>query len=194
MMATVKAWLWQQLARCLCVPAVAEWLIRRAMRTPYRHLLDPDGSIYMERYWLFNAYPVTLRSHTPSAKSYWPRFPSIRLHRIMREDRDRNLHDHPWEARTLLLKGWYIEERLVQGMGVAQDFCNRKELTIRKHRLAGDTAQINLNMFHKITQVSDGGVWTLFITWQKHATWGFMVDGQKVDYRTYLKLDKEQES
>lgn len=52
------------LAWLLSRPTVADWLIRRAMRTPYIHI---DG--YMSRWWLFNPYdPTTIscaRTKTP---------------------------------------------------------------------------------------------------------------------------------
>ena len=186
-MTTIKAWLWQELAWMLCMPSVAAWLVRRAIRTPYRHLRDPDGDVYMERYWLFNAYPDPRADefgYAIAPKSYWAWAPSIRLHYILREDRDKHPHDHPWEARTFILRGWYIEERVM-------DWTNRFSRSLRKHRLAGDTAIIDLNMFHRIATVSDGGVWTLFITWKKYEDWGFLVAGEKIGYRTYLNLDQE---
>lgn len=45
-------------ARILARPTVADWLIKRAHCTPYSHIKGADGSIYMERYWLFNPYPT----------------------------------------------------------------------------------------------------------------------------------------
>jgi hypothetical protein len=188
MMRAIKDWLWQELASILCWPSIANWLIRRAKRTPYRHLLDPDGSVYMERYWLFNAYPnpnKDVYSYSNAPKRYWSWLPSIRLHWIAREDRDRHMHDHPWDARTIVLKGWYIEERL-----------EHRAVTylraIRHHRLTGSTARLNLEMFHRIATVSPGGVWTLFITWKKYDDWGFLVDGQKIGYREYLNLPAQE--
>lgn len=169
------------IARFLARPKVADRLISCAMRTPYYHLKDKDGSMYMERYWLFNPYPP----HSDGVGRRWGNWmPSIRIHRIMREDRDRHMHDHPWDARTIILRGWYTELRPCEPSAdcdYIDDFYNRK---------AGDTATLKFGEFHRITQVSQGGVWTLFITWRKQDTWGFNVDGKKVPWREYLGIEK----
>lgn len=160
------------LAKFLARPAVVEWLIRRAKRTPYVHITGPDGSVYMERYWLFNPYP-----HGSSGEGN--RFPiSIRLHRIMRPDGDHHLHDHPWNARTFILRGWYWEER---GPWLVSGHIARTE---------GATASLRFGEYHRITKVSSGGVWTLFVTGKKRGTWGFNVDGVKKPWREYLGIEE----
>jgi hypothetical protein len=159
------------LARFLARPAVANWLIQRAMRTPYFHLADADGSVYMERYWLFNPYPPK----SDGADRRWGNWlPSIRLHKIKREDRDRHMHDHPWNARTVILRGWYEEQRPIT------------DGYISTRRQTGETASLKFGQYHRISRVSDGGVWTLFITWRHRGTWGFLVDEKKVPWREYL--------
>jgi hypothetical protein len=52
-------------------------------------------------------------------------------------------------------------------------------------RLPGDTATIKLGEYHSIDYVSDGGVYTMFITWDYRGTWGFLVNGKKVPWREY---------
>lgn len=155
------------LASLLARPAVADWLIRRAMRTPYTPIIS-EGLLYMERYWLFNPYPI-------DSSGKGNRFPiSIRLHHILLPDQDRALHDHPWNARTFILRGDYLEQR--------EDG--------RTHwRMAGDTASLRFGEYHRITHVSPGGVWTLFVTGKYRGTWGFLVDGVKVQWRKYLGLE-----
>lgn len=164
------------LAKVLARPRVVDWLIQRAKKTPYTHIMSEDGSVvYMERYWLFNPYPADTSG---SERRGW-QFPiSMRLHRIVREDLDRHLHDHPWNARTIILRGWYYENRL-QPDG----------LTRGVFRTEGQTATLKFGEYHRITQVSQGGVWTLFITGPYRGTWGFMVDGVKVPWRKYLNIE-----
>lgn len=141
------------------------WLL--ALSRPYRHIYGPDGSIYMQRFWLFNPYDVEY------ART-WEWLPSVRLHWIARPDSDRHLHDHPWAWRTIILKGWYVEERMVGQMF---------------RREAGYTGTLDFGEFHRIHEVPPEGVWTLFFTWRKQGTWGFLVDGAKVPYREYLNVD-----
>jgi hypothetical protein len=170
------------LARFFARPAVTDWLIRRAMRTPYFHITSADGQdVYMERYWLFNPYPP----NSDGAGRRWGDWmPSVRLHKIMREDQDRHMHDHPWNARTFILRGWYREERERRVCGMSNWTPTYPVL-----REPGDTARLNFGEYHRIVQVSEGGVWTLFITWRKRGTWGFLVDGKKVPWRAYLGID-----
>jgi hypothetical protein len=149
------------IAKLLARPAVANWIIKRAMRTPDEHLPG-----YMERYWLFNKYDRDTR------KPKYPRIPfSIRVHHILREDHGRDHHDHPWNARTIILRGGYIEHRGVDGVF---------------GRIPGDTATLKFGEFHRISYVTLLGVWTIFIMGRYRGRWGFLVDGQKVDYRDYL--------
>lgn len=173
------------LARFLAWPAVADWLIARAMKRPYSPIVK-NGQTYMERHWLFNPYPDTGRS---GADRPWWHFPiSIRIHRIVLPDQDRDLHDHPWHARTFILRGWYWEERPYDGAPVPSGL----PVPDATHcvRDTGDTARLKFGEYHRITEVSDGGVWTLFVTGPHRGVWGFLVDGVKVPWRKYLGIDK----
>lgn len=154
------------IAKILANETVAENLIEAAKATPYLHLTG-----YMDRWWLWNGYSSTDYS-VPASKPF-PKFPSLRIHHILRPDFDPDMHDHPWDARTFILKGWYIEERLVDGK------------IVRFKRVAGDTATLKYGEFHNIIEVSEGGVWTLFLSYDWHGTWGFLVDGKKVPWTEY---------
>lgn len=164
------------LAKFLARPAVADWLIRRAFQRPYSPIIK-DGVLYMDRYWLFNPYPDTGGSGADRPRWQFPI--SIRIHHIMQPDQDRDLHDHPWNARTVILRGWYVEQR--QGEQIWED----------RHieRMQGDTATLKYGEYHRITEISEGGVWTLFITGKYRGTWGFLVNGVKVQWRKYLGLE-----
>ena len=172
------------LARQLARPAVADYLIRRAMRTPYSPIVK-DGELYMERFWLFNPYPDTGASGAD--RKPW-RFPiSIRVHHIVLPDQDRDLHDHPWNARTVILRGWYAEDRPYAGEPLPPGVAVPE---FHEHlRMAGDTSRIDFGQYHRITKLPHGGVWTLFITGKYRGTWGFLVDGVKVQWRKYLGLE-----
>lgn len=160
--------LWRVLAWLATRPAVSDWLIARAMRTPHSEIRGDDGSLYMGRWWLFNPYPRTDGAHLRR----YPWLPiSVRIHHIVRPDSDRALHDHPWNARTIILRGWYVERREGQG------YFKRNE---------GDTASLRFGEFHRITSLSAGGAYTLFITGRYRGTWGFKVHGVKVPWREHL--------
>jgi len=168
--------LWKLLALILSQPFIANWLIRRSQRTPYAPIYSRDGqALYMDRWWLFNPYGKTPDGDTAPAKCTW--LPSIRVHHICLPDDDLHEHDHPWDARTLLLRGWYIEERQTHG----------QETRVMR---AGMTGAIRAGDFHRIARVSDGGVYTLFLTWCYIEEWGFNVSGRKVPWRQYLGIEK----
>jgi hypothetical protein len=149
------------LAKLLASQFVREALIRRAMLTPYLHIkAEGTDDIYMRRFWLFN--PYRREGHRA-----W--LPSVRLHNILRPDRDRHLHDHPWDARTFILSGGYVERR--------EDG--------RHCRLAGDTVSLRFGEYHTIEHVLPD-TWTLFVTWRERGEWGFLVNGRKVAHTEYL--------
>lgn len=160
--------IWRLIAWIVTRPVVRDKLIVRALRTPYYDITSADGSdIYMRRFWLFNPYPGP-GNYTRKGWRDW--VPSVRVHWIRRPDQDRHLHDHPWNARTIVLDGYYTEERI-------------NSLHIRD---VGYTGRLRFGEFHRIVSVPSEGVWTLFITWRKRGTWGFLVNGVKVPHREYL--------
>lgn len=189
--------LWRLLAKLLARPAIAAWLIARAKRTPYQHIMSADGStMYMGRWWLFNPYSRT--THKP--ERWWCPW-SFRIHRIMRPDEDRDLHDHPWSARTIILRGWYAEQRLLSaddpalhamlmsGADRGHSLDTAFQATEYLTRRPGDTARLLHGEYHRIDEVSPSGVIALFITSRWKGDWGFLVNGVKVPWRTYTNSD-----
>ena len=176
----IVTWFWSAFAWTVSRPRVADWLIRRAMRTPYTHLPG-----YMNRYWLLNAYEKANGKEVTSIR--W--LPSVRVHHILRRDNDRHKHDHPWDARTIILKNYYFEDRIVEhGRDANGGYYER---TSRSARFPGDTAPILFGDYHSVAEVPEGGVWTLFITFGYQGTWGFLVDGVKVPWREYMEMHPE---
>jgi len=109
-----------------------------------------------------------------------PRNPylNVYLHKFLRSDDDRALHDHPWWFLSLLLKGGYIE--------------HREDGTVRRKR--GSVAVRRADVLHRVElerddewvdpsdQDEDGWfpihytekpAWTLFFTGPKIREWGF---------------------
>jgi hypothetical protein len=171
----MKNLFWKIIAFIVSRPIIVDWLIDQAMKTPYSHIQSRylEG-IYMFRYWLLNAY--TKISKNKTIQKLRSRLSSVRLHKIMLPDSDSHLHDHPWNARTIILRGMYIEERMMPD-GTIQQFTRR----------AGDTATLKFGEYHRIVLIPKEGVWTMFISQKYQGTWGFLVDGIKVPHREYNK-------
>jgi hypothetical protein len=171
---------WWLLAKLVSIPAVTNYLINRARRTPYTPILSPDGTqIYMERLWLLNPY-YTHEEKEAFAEAGLPvpwKFPiSVRAHCIRTPDLDRADHDHPWNAISCIMRGGYLEKR------------NGHIRLID----AGQVSRLRYGKdFHSISQVypepGELGVWTLFITFKFQGTWGYLVDGKKVPFKDYLR-------
>ena len=133
---------------------------------------------------------------------------TIRIHHITRPDADPELHDHPWNFVSLVLKGWYEEERptpeivsfvrkdllcpepvdrLVRDLvlrALAPDSAFRifRRVTSRE---AGSVAYRHASDPHRITAVSPGGVWTLVFTGRLIRDWGFWTDKGWIGWRLF---------
>jgi hypothetical protein len=174
-----------------------------AFKTPHFHLHDLDGSLYMGRWWIVapNTWQSRLLRRVTSDKYH-----TIRLHRIMRHDHDRDLHSHPFSYLSFILKGWY-EEVYKDGVIIAKkakdgfwrarkgpnedgwaaiapfSTCTKQG---RRRVSAGDSVEGRADKFHRIQQVSAGGVWTMFCMSENEDDWGFLVDHQLVPAAKYL--------
>lgn len=164
--------MWRLIAWVVSRPAIADWLIKRALKTPYFHIYDDFGSLYMGRWWLFNP-----QDDDNKRKYSW--LPSVRLHFIGLPDSQRELHDHPFAARTIILRGGYNEVRLQNGQEVLFQ------------RRQGDTAKIDVGEFHSIRYLLAGGAITMFITGGRTGPWGFLVNGAKMNSRDYFRNQHE---
>jgi hypothetical protein len=192
--------------------AFGNWVIRRAMRTPYTHLFHDDGRPYMERFWLWRigmprgwqqlekdvasmeaeARQCEMLFGREKAEGRWqkaakwreqlyPKF-AIRIHHIQSGD-DRVFHDHPWNFATLILRGAYKETVPLTPEGGVR---------VTTWHWAGTLRLVRASQWHYLSFQENPELlfgreaWTLFITFPKRQSWGFLVDGVKVPWREYL--------
>lgn len=150
--------------------SVVNALLRFA--APYRkgHIYGPDGSLYMERYVLFET-----------------RWLSCRLHHIAREDRDRHMHDHPWWFISAVLGGGYVEARPA---AIEPCFDGDVEYSTQTPRPVGSLAFRRATDRHQITSVMPG-TWSLFIYGPVRQWWGFYTPQGKVYWKDYLGVGAE---
>lgn len=129
----------------------------------YRIINDRiDHEPYLERYYLF------LKDRK--------RFPfNIFLHRFLKSDPD-DLHDHPWEFRTLILKGGYWEY-------TKEGKFWRGPLTYR---------YAPLGTFHRVELDKNCPYcWTLFIPGRRVKDWGFETKDGWIHHEKYLTDKKK---
>lgn len=85
------------------------------------------------------------------------RFLNVYLHKIVRSDDDRALHDHPWWSLSIILAGGYLE---VTPKG--SFWRDPLDLVLRRATAA-----------HRLVVGNSHPCWTLFITGPRIREWGF---------------------
>lgn len=138
-----------------------EWAFMRRLT-----IRKPDVGLYLDR-WRLIATP-------------WF---GIYLHHIAAPDNDAGPHDHPWNFRTLVLRGGYQENFYptphVFPPGATQTDFGREQVWRRWswHGMTTDQA-------HRITHLF-GDTWTLVFVGRRRKTWGFFVDGAWLSWDEY---------
>lgn len=124
---------------------------------PHRDI-EERGSrrLYLRRYYLW--------------PSRWFRL-GLKLHRIERPDRERDLHDHPWAFLSIVLRGGYIEE-----------------LPGRRYRWVRLVNLKRARDAHRIVHLMRVPTWTLVITFGRCREWGFHTAAGWVAWRDYEAL------
>ena len=144
------------------------------MKTLHIEFFQNIGPDYLHRYRLFPAF-----TWKGTKRRYFPF--NLFLHRFLRSDHDRGLHDHPWPSMSILLKG-ELWERYESEYGLGEMV--RK---VPRFRPVFRSAEHQ----HRIILKSKDA-WTLFAVGFKRREWGFWPDGKFVPWRTYLPLDENE--
>ena len=129
---------------------------------------------YLLRWWIIPRNPIF----------------NIYLHRFMRPDDDRALHDHPWCSMSIVLKGSYMEVTAVKpGMtetGPIRGFIwkeySRGSVIFRWPTSAH---RIDLHLENAAQKTFKPG-WTLFITGPTWRAWGFHCPKGWVHWRKFI--------
>ncbi|HTK34574.1 MAG TPA: hypothetical protein VL358_04700 [Caulobacteraceae bacterium] len=121
-------------------------------------VIGEAGSPYLERWWLIPRNGLF----------------NIYVHRILRSDDDRALHDHPWFNASLILAGRYVEHVIAAG-GVAR----------RTERAAGALKLRSPWAAHRLELIDGEACWTLFVTGPRLRAWGFHCPRGWVHWRAF---------
>lgn len=132
------------------------WRKVEQKRTPDFIIGKPDDP-YLLRWWIIPRNP----------------FFNIYLHKFLRSDDDRALHDHPWWNLSILLEGLYVEHTIAPG-GVHK----------RVMRVVGEMKFRFASAAHRIEV--DDLCWTLFITGPAVRNWGFHCPAGWVPWQRFV--------
>jgi hypothetical protein len=116
---------------------------------------------------------------------------NVYLHKIVRSDDDRALHDHPWYWLSVMLRGRYAEvtrvldARKINGRiaGYREGLSSHyrgffrglfyEEIYRRKVYKRGAIRICRATHTHRLELLDDQPCWTLFVTGPKIREWGF---------------------
>jgi len=130
-----------------------------------------DDDVYLARFWL--SQPVTIGEDKFESGN------SVLLHYFPRgDDDDESLHTHPWEFRTQVLSGGYVEilpDPKVWSGGLGPHIERQCD---RIQRNVGDVMYKSLDSIHMVDEV-DQDTWTLVTTGARHQDWYFWPAGKE---------------
>ncbi len=158
---------------------LADRIIKRAQRTPY---FDLEG--YMQRWWLHKPRGYKSSHASDHAESGV----GARVHRIIRSDTERHMHDHPWMSISIILRGGYWE--IMPAMN-GQDMTLDPWLIRKVWRGPGSIVFRRASDRHRLEIAEGGEAWTLFIMGPWRKVWGFYTDAGFVPWREYLGIELE---
>ncbi len=120
---------------------------------------------------------------------------TLRLHRILRSDDDRHLHDHPFDFTSFLLTGGYIEETLGEEPGEVHlsNFSEPLRDEIAAERLKRRRTLKAWPMFSIVRKRAEDShrlilerpIWTFVISGPKRRSWGFITEKGWIHHGEY---------
>lgn len=125
---------------------IADYIIQHITKRQPDFVIGSRDNPYLHRWFVIPRNPLF----------------NIYLHRFMRSDDDRALHDHPWSNLSILLRGRYVEHTIAAG-GVH----------VKTERHAGDWKFRPSGAYAHRLELVDGECWTLFLTGPRYRQWGF---------------------
>lgn len=117
-------------------------------KRPPDFIIGTSESPYMLRWWIL-------------PRNRWF---NIYLHKIVRDDDDRALHDHPWPSLS-----WIISGQLMEQVPNKRRLLKRSLLPVYRHP----------TFRHRLELVNNEPAKTIFVTGPKVRNWGFWCSGDR---------------
>jgi hypothetical protein len=125
-------------------------LMKLTKNRPMRTIIVNDQE-YLQRYYMGSIF----------GRQIW-------LHRFLRNDGERHLHNHPWRGVSIVLAGGYRELLRRTIYGASREIIRRRN--------AGAVGFIDYHHTHRIASVSPN-TWTLMLIGKtRKPTWSFIDD------------------
>lgn len=153
------------------------WALENGHLAPHRYgnISNAAGDLYMERGWLIKP-------------SWWTFGCGARVHKTVRSDTDRHLHDHPWPNVSVILEGGYLEETPALPENPIFLLTADRELVQVFSRQPGDVVVRAADDRHRLVVPEGAHCYSLFLMGPWRQVWGFYPRQGKVEWRTYLGL------
>lgn len=123
---------------------------------------------------------------------------NVYLHKIIRDDDDRAIHDHPWDNASIILRGQYNEvtlehpwaDRFVTLQTVMERVGGRPlsahGYPLRRHaRTAGSIVSRKAEAAHRLELIGGLPCWTLFVSGRRRRQWGFHTAGGWIPWQQF---------
>lgn len=150
---------------------------------PHFTIGTPDRP-YLHRWYLTPWSSDRIRRAVPAwLEKIFRWLPNAYVHKIIRSDDDRALHDHPWLNVSVILAGGYTEVvPWSQAQGPLDDHLARVH---RVRRRPGSVVVRRSGHRHRL-EVGERPCWTLFITGPKVREWGFYCKRGWVHWKRFV--------
>lgn len=181
--------------------SLVNWALHTLSKYLPENRIEISGDTYLRRFYLCGPLSPQLAEyfkHGPAPRERGLRFSRALstvlgkdpaslyyLHCFKRPDRDRHLHNHPFDGDAYVIAGaGYIEERY---LGQPSE---PGALKVMRMVRRFSVNRLRANTYHTIKLLLSDEVWTIFVVGKKQQSWGFWVEELKrhVPHREYHKV------
>jgi hypothetical protein len=180
-----------------------QWFVV-ALKLQKRTINRDDAGPYLYRWYLFGE-PGGLKYFPADDRElrWWQKLltglPLVYVHRFVSSDMDVELHNHPWEATSLIVAGGYEEERRVGSTQIEWPWDGAVAATtggykvVKKIVKPGSLNRLFCDTFHRVTLLEED-CWTLIFVGKRVQSWGFWhpMTGRFLEWREHLALRTSQ--
>ena len=111
---------------------------------------------------------------------------NIFIHNFKASDPD-DLHNHPWDFATFILKGGYYEH-IEEKSKCNENKDEKQSVIVKKYmREPGYFNYVTANHKHRV-ELNNQDCWTLFIPFKRKQKWGFYVNDNFIENTKYYDL------